>query len=155
MPLYKDLNELINGHPQNWVNAINAMQTKDADAIVREIPEKKMKELPAEKVIQLGQVIGEKCVKSKLKYSQLRRFVDEIKSIEMSDDRINKLKLFRIPLLHGYSRQPDALKPFYQFVDGLIKLNKIQDDEDFEKFVLIIDAITAVYEALRKDDDES
>lgn len=154
MALYKNLEELLEGQDESWKKAVNAIKTQDGDKIIQSIPETKFSKVSPEKIIQFGQVIGNQCVDSKLKYSQLRRFVDEIKSIEMADDKINKLKLFRIPLLHGYSRQPVALKPFYQFVDGLIKSNKIQDDDDFENFVRVIDSITAHFEALRNDDKE-
>jgi len=151
MALYNDLDALLAGSTPEWVTAVNELKGMNEDLIVRDMIFPRFKNVPAEKIIQYGQVIGSKCADSGLKYSQLRRFIDEIKAIETSPNRIEKLKLFRIPLLHGYSRQPDALKPFYKFVDELIKSGKIKDDEDFENFVRVIDSITAHYEALRND----
>ena len=151
MPLYKDLDELLIGFLNEWIVTVKILESKDTTTIAEEICVLQLKELTADKIIQYGQVIGSHCAVSKLKYSQLRRYVDEIKMIEQLSDRINKLKLFRINLLHGYSRQEKELKPFYIFIDSLIKTNKIKDDKDFETFTYLIDSITAHFEALRDD----
>jgi len=151
MALYKDLNELLDGSEDGWVRSVKQMENQSPYDLVRNIVQKQLSLLPADKIVQYGQVIGFKCKQSDLKYSQLRRYVDEIKSIEQSSDKNNKIKLFRIQLLHGYSRQKEQLEPFYQFVDGLIKSNKIQNEEDFEVFIHLIDSITAHFEAFRDD----
>lgn len=154
MALYNNIEELLDGSGEVWVNAVNEMKNQSSKKLVANIIEPRLVSLPADKIVQYGLVIGYKCKESKLKYSQLRRYVDEIKTIEQSSDKINKIKLFRIQLLHGYSRQKEQLEPFYQFVDGLIKSNKIQEEKDFKAFVDLIDSITAHFEAFRDDNND-
>lgn len=154
MALYNDIEELLEGSEECWITAVNEMKQQSPEKIVESIIESQLGAISADKIIQYGQVIGYKCEKSKLKYSQLRRYVDEIKTIEQSSDKINKIKLFRIQLLHGYSRQKEQLEPFYKFVDGMIKSNKIQNEKDFERFVNIVDSITAHYEAFRDNNND-
>jgi CRISPR type III-A-associated protein Csm2 len=154
MALYKNIDELLEGSEESWVSAVNEMKSQSPKKLVANITEPRLGSLPADKIVQYGLVIGFQCKDSKLKYSQLRRYVDEIKTIEQSSDKINKIKLFRIQLLHGYSRQKEQLEPFYQFVDGLIKSNKIQEEKDFTSFVDLIDSITAHFEAFRDDNNE-
>ena len=151
MALYENLDELLIGSLDDWIASVNVLNDKDAVELVAEICVLHLKELTSDQIIQYGQVIGWKCAVSKLKYSQLRRYVDEIKMIGQMPDKISKLKLFRINLLHGYSRQEKELKQFYIFIDGLIKSNKIIDEEDFDAFSYLIDSITAHYEAFRGD----
>lgn len=154
MALYNDIEELLEGSEECWISTVKAMKQQLPEKLVENIIEPQLGSISADKIIQLGQVIGYKCKEKKLKYSQLRRYVDEIKTIEQSSDKINKIKFFRIQLLHGYSRQKEQLEPFYKFVDGLIKSNKIQNEKDFEKFVNIIDSITAHYEAFRDNNND-
>lgn len=154
MALYNNIDELLDGSEESWIRTVKWMIGLSADLLVKNITKSQLKLLTANEIVQYGQVLGYQCKNSELKYSQLRRYVDEIKTIEQSVDRINKIKLFRIQLLHGYSRQKVQLKPFYQFVDGLIKLNKIKEDKDFEAFVDLIDSITAHYEAFRDDNND-
>ncbi|RXK84874.1 type III-A CRISPR-associated protein Csm2 [Chlorobaculum sp. 24CR] len=154
MALYNNIEELLDGSGEAWVNAVNEMKNQSSKKLVANIIEPRLVSLPADKIVQYGLVIGYKCKESKLKYSQLRRYVDEIKTIEQSLDKINKIKFFRIPLLHGYSRQKEQLEPFYQFVDGIIKSNKIQEENDFKAFVNLIDSITAHFEAFREDNND-
>ncbi|NTW83692.1 MAG: type III-A CRISPR-associated protein Csm2 [Chlorobiaceae bacterium] len=154
MALYKNIDELLEGTEENWVTSVNQLINQSSDELVGNISQSKLNSLSADKIVQYGIVIGFKCFKSGLKYSQLRRYIDEIKTIDQSSDKINKIKLFRIQLLHGYSRQKEQLEPFYQFVNGLIKSNKIHNDKDFEVFVNLIDSITAHFEAFRDDNND-
>ncbi len=121
------------------------------NALIKEFPNERLDVIEKDYLMQYGQVIGFKSALVGLKYNQLRRYVDEIKNIEQSENRITKLKMFRVYLLHGYSRQPTELEPFYKFIDGIIKSNKVEDDKDFEVFVHLIDSITAHFEAFRSD----
>ncbi len=136
----------INALPVDWQVCLKRFLTADLETII----DQPLRNLTPDMIIEYGQVIGYKCFESKLKYSQLRRYVDEIKNIEAlaSVERVSKIQLFRIPLLHGYSRQPEELKPFFKFIDSIIKGNNIQNDDDFENFVRLVDSITAHYEAL-------
>ncbi len=93
----------------------------------------------------------------KVEYSQLRRFVDAIKEIdeiENWEQKKTKLKLFQLQLVHGYSRQ-ENLEPFYTVIKGIIASDGLirQDDpdhfnEDFERFLALIDSITAYFEIM-------
>jgi len=145
------LSEMLSGSSSDWKTQVKVMRDKNIDSLTAEFPEERLQKLEADKIIQYGLVIGYKCANAKLKYSQLRRYVDEIKNFEHSEDKIARLKMFRVHLLHGYSRQPTELEPFYKFIDGIIKSNKVEDEKDFEAFVHLIDAITAHFEAFRSD----
>jgi CRISPR/Cas system CSM-associated protein Csm2 small subunit len=151
MALYKSIEELLEGSESNWKESVSQLMTQSASVLAENLVGYKLSNVSADTIVKYGQVIGFKCSKSGLKYSQLRRYVDEIKTIGQAVDKFNKIKLFRIHLLHGYSRQKEELEPFYRFFDGLIKLNKIQDEEDFDVFIHFIDSVTAHYEAFRTD----
>lgn len=145
------LNEMLSGSSGDWKTQVKAMESKNIDSLTAEFPEERLQKLDADKIIQYGLIIGYKCAHAKLKYSQLRRYVDEIKNFEQLEDKINRLKMFRVHLLHGYSRQPTELEPFYKLIDTIIKSNKVEDEKDFETFIHLIDSITAHFEAFRSD----
>jgi len=141
------LSEMLQGSPDTWKTDVLRM----AFETVEELPDDRLQDVDTDKLMQYGQIIGFQSAKVGLKYNQLRRYVDEIKNFEYSEDKITRLKMFRVHLLHGYSRQPNELEPFYKFIDGIIKSNKVEDDQDFEAFVHLIDSITAHFEAFRSD----
>ncbi len=145
---------MLQGFSNEWKTDVLRMNSNPVSALIEELSDNRLQDIVknnADKIIQYGQIIGYKCAEDKLKYSQLRRYVDEIKNIEQSENRIAKLKLFRIHLLHGYSRQAKELESFYKFIDGIIKSSTVEDEKDFEAFVHLIDSITAHFEAFRSD----
>ena len=145
------LKEMLQGSPETWKTDVLRMAFGTMKALIEGFPDERLHVIEKDNLMQYGQAIGFKSACEGLKYNQLRRYVDEIKNIEQSENRITKLKMFRVHLLHGYSRQPNELEPFYKFIDGIIKSNKVEDDKDFEAFVHLIDSITAHFEAFRSD----
>lgn len=145
------LNEMLQGSPETWITDVLRMVYCTINALIKEFPDERLQIIDKDILMQYGLVIGYKCAHAELKYNQLRRYVDEIKNIEQSEDKITRLKMFRVHLLHGYSRQPKELESFYKFIDGIIKSNKVEDEKDFEAFVHLIDSITAHFEAFRND----
>lgn len=145
------LNEILQGSPDTWKTDVLRMASGSIKVLVEEFPDDRLQNVDKDKLMRYGQVIGFKSAKAGLKYNQLRRYVDEIKNFEHSEDKITRLKMFRVHLLHGYSRQPTELEPFYKFIDSIIKSNKVEDEKDFDAFVHLIDSITAHFEAFRSD----
>lgn len=144
------LNEMLQGSPDTWKTDVLRM-VDDINVLIEELPDGRLQVIEKNKLMQYGQAIGFKSADVGLKYNQLRRYVDEIKNFEQSEDKIIRLKMFRVHLLHGYSRQPNELEPFYKLIDGIIKSNKVEDEKDFEAFIHLIDSITAHFEAFRSD----
>jgi hypothetical protein len=108
------------------------------------------------RVIRYGLWTGERLA-GKVKYSQLRNFVDEIKRIYQgpSDEASvglirTDLVLFQIQLLHGLSRQA-ALDPFVTLLRGIIQRNEtwLRSRADLDRFMALVDSITAHFEVLR------
>ena len=145
------LNEILQGSPLTWKTDVLRMASATINSLIEEFPDERLQIIEKDILMQYGLVIGYKCAQAELRYNQLRRYVDEIKNIEQSEDKIICLKMFRVHLLHGYSRQQKELESFYKFIDGIIKSNKVEDEKDFEAFVHLIDSITAHFEAFRCD----
>lgn len=126
-------------------------ETRDASKIMEEIDQcggdtLAQKILPRQ-IIMYGHWLGY-MLAIKLKYAQLRRFVDALKDIERKGDletRKKRLTLFQIQLVHGLSRQK-ALEPFFIIIKGIIHLDIIKNEEDFERFMSLVDSITAYFE---------
>jgi len=101
-----------------------------------------------QQIIWYGHRIGAILANNKLKYAQLRRFVDALKDIAALDDwnkKLIELTLFQVQLVHGYSRKAE-LEPFFTVIKGIIEKDWIKSSEDFERFMALIDSITAHFE---------
>ncbi len=98
-----------------------------------------------------------------VKYSQLRRFVNGLKDIaqiKMWTEQEQKLRMFQVHLVHGYSRQ-ESLEPFYTVIQGIIANNglirshpKEAFQADFLRLMDLVDAITAYYEILKTKENQ-
>lgn len=103
---------------------------------------------------QFGHLIGYKLAQ-KVKYSQLRRFVDAFKDLEIETDfpkRQNKLNLFPIYLIHGYSRK-EELYLFTHLLNHIIQNEWIKEPDDFETLMDLVDAITAYFQCYESKED--
>ena len=133
-------------------------EKKEANDILNEITNQPdgtlCKRVLPEKVIWYGHRIGALLAKKeKLKYSQLRRFVDALKEIDTVqdfDEKKTQLTLFQIQLIHGLSRQKN-LEPFVTVIKGIIEDEKlIKEQADIERFMALVDSITAYFEILEE-----
>ncbi len=137
--------------PSDWKEAIENTKNINGSELASNLTRINLEKIDAGSIVKYGQIIGYKAFSEKLKYSQLRRYVDEIKSfenLENIEQKISQIKLLRIALLHGYSRQSEKMKTFYDFIDTIIKADKIKSEDDFVCFLKLIDSITAHFEAL-------
>ena len=107
-----------------------------------------------QQIIMYGHLIGAKLEGEKLKYSQLRRFVDALKEIDNLknwQDKLYKINLFPIYLVNGAARQ-DKLLLFTSTINGIIMNNWIIEQEDFDTLLQLVDSITSYFGSFRKED---
>lgn len=134
-----------------WINWYNSVRNErqilnEIEALSGSLAER----IKPQKVIWYGHRLGHLLAERKLKYAQLRRFVDalkEIEAIETLETKKVKLTLFQVQLIHGLSRK-EELEPFFIVVKGIIANadELILTEEDFARFIALIDSITAYFE---------
>lgn len=102
-----------------------------------------------------GLIIAERLYSEKLKYSQLRRFVDALKEIDNLNNwesKKNKISLFPIYLINGYARQKN-LKLFSFLLSEIIEKDLIKEPEDFIAMLNLIDSITSYFKVLSEEEN--
>lgn len=133
---------------QNWFTTVES-----ADQILAEIKNESgtlAERIKPQQIIRYGHRLGFMLAREKkLKYAQLRRFVDalkDIEAIEHLETKKIKLKLFQVQLVHGLSRK-EELEPFFTVIKGIIENDSlIRNDIDFDRFMSLVDSITAYFE---------
>lgn len=133
---------------QQWFKSITS-----AGEIINEIRNESgtlAERIKPQQIIRYGHRLGFMLAREKkLKYSQLRRFVDalkDIEAIEHLETKKIKLKLFQVQLVHGLSRK-EELEPFFTVIKGIIENDSlILTDPDFDRFMSLVDSITAYFE---------
>ena len=151
---------------KKWYSSveINSKKNKDfSEYILKEIKanfsdsEKLANGLFPKQINYYGHKMGFILVENKLKYSQLRRFVDALKTIDnISDWETKKFKveLFPIQLVHGLARK-EELEPFVILIKGIIERDWIKETDDFETLLSLVDSITAYFEVFENKEANS
>lgn len=104
--------------------------------------------------------LGKELVRKQLKTNQIRKFLDAVKRLKslLNKDATRNfdvikddLKFLRVQLVYAAARQqksardPGPVAPFKQVLEAAI--NKVNNTQDFDRFVQLVEAIIAYHKA--------
>ncbi len=128
---------------ENVDKVISGIQTK-----VRQYENKGLKHFPAEDLVQSAQQMGEHLKKVGLKTTQIRKFLDGVRKLDISFERGNNFNkeqviLLKPKLAYAAGRQ-SAVKPLMEVLDPAITAAQ-ESYESFRKLVAFIEGIIAYH----------
>ncbi|OAG26712.1 type III-A CRISPR-associated protein Csm2 [Thermodesulfatator autotrophicus] len=109
---------------------------------LKQYKSKGLKEIPSEKVVEIGECLGKVLKEKNVKTTQIRKFLDAVRKIQIKFDKDNVIML-KPKLAYTVGRHRN-LKPLMQILDPAIDAGA-KDRESFKKLVHLIEAIVAYH----------
>ncbi|MGQ3684152.1 MAG: type III-A CRISPR-associated protein Csm2 [Candidatus Loosdrechtia sp.] len=131
-------------------------QTQQRDAIVDEIKQKLknfqstgLKNLPADELVNIANKMGKHLENNGLKTTQIRRFLDGVRKIDVQSDKGRNFKsdlvvLLKPKLAYAAGRDPGKIMPLMQVLEPAITAGAKTYD-DFKRLVALIEGIIAYH----------
>lgn len=105
--------------------------------------------MPAERLVKLAEEMGKYLVSVGLKTTQIRRFLDGVRRIDIASERgksfdKDKVVLLKPKLAYAAGRQPTQLRPLMEVLDPAITAGG-KDYESFKKLLAFVEGIVAYH----------